>query len=84
MGAGTTLTNHIKEFAILTIVVVVMSIVLIKFKDVDGVSSSLNTTIDSAVSAIDEPITWIAIVIIIVVVAFLLKYLKGGKGGSGL
>ena len=111
MGAGTKLTMHIKEFAILTIVIVVMSIVLLKLKT-ENISNSIcsgafpnynatsdlcyNSTgattaisqtgsnINSAVAAIDEPVTWIAIIIIIVVVAFLLKYLKGGKKSSGL
>ena len=62
---------------------VVFSIVLVKLKDIEGVSATLNNTIDSAVAAIDEPVTWITIIVIIIVVAWLLKYLKGKKG-SGL
>jgi hypothetical protein len=43
--------------------------------------TSLVTTIGTIKGAIDEPITWIAIIIIIIVVGWLMSYLKGKKGG---
>jgi len=82
MSVSDGLTKEIKGLAVLVIIIVVFSIVLIKFKDVTGVTSDLNTSIDNAVSYIDEPITWISIIIIIIVVAWLMVYLKG-KGGKG-
>ena len=79
MGVSDTLTKELKGIAILVIIIVVFSIVLTKFKDVDGVTTSLNTSIDSSVGYLDDPITWISIIIIIIVVAWLMKYLKGTK-----
>ena len=76
MGVSDQLTNEIKGIAMVVIIVIVFSIVLIKFKDVDGVTSNLNISIDTSVAALDEPITWIAIIIIIIVVAWLMKYMK--------
>jgi len=81
MTVGSKLTANIKDIAMLVIVIVVFSIVLIKFKDIDGVTASLNTSIDTSVSALDEPVTWISIVVIIIVVGWLMGYLKGKKNG---
>ena len=79
MGVSDTLTSELKGISILVIVIVIFSIVLLKFKDMDGVTADLNTSIDNAVSYLDDPITWISIIVIIVVVAWLMKYLKGTK-----
>jgi len=59
--------------------IVVLSIILLKFKAVDGVTANLNTTIDTAVSAIDEPVAWISIVIIALVGYAILKMFKKQK-----
>jgi len=81
MGVSGKLTSEIKGIAVLTIIIVVFSIVLNKFKDVSGNTTATNTTVDSAVTALQEPVTWIAIIVIIIVVAWLMSYLKGKKGG---
>jgi len=106
MGVSGKLTSEIKGIAVLTIIIVVMSIVLVKFKDVSGAvcptayptynastdnclnstfaSTSLNNvgnSINSSVTALQEPVTWIAIIVIIIVVAWLMSYLKGKKSG---
>lgn len=67
MGMGKSISNEINEWTGVGILVVIASIVLIKFKDVSGVTAALNTTIDSFVSAFSEPKNWIAIVIIAVI-----------------
>jgi len=82
MGVSDTLGREVKSIAMLVIIIVLFSIVLVKFKGVDGVTSGLNATIDTAVAALDEPVSWIVIIVIILVVAWLVKYLKGK--GSGM
>lgn len=79
MGVSDKLTSEIKGIAILVIIIVVFSIVLNKFKDVDGNSTATNASITSAVGYLDDPITWISIIIIIIVIAWLMKYLKSTK-----
>jgi len=81
MGVSDSLTKEVKGIAILVIIIVVFSIVLLKFKDIDGVTSNLNTSIDTAVGALDEPVSWIVIIVIILVVAWLMKYLNSKKSG---
>ena len=84
MSVSNNLVKEIKGISILVIIIVVFSIVLNKFKDVDGVTASMNTSIDSAVGYLDDPITYIGIIVIIVVVAWLLMYLSGKKKSGGL
>lgn len=79
--ASKMLSKEVKGLAIVVILVVVFSIVLVKFKDIDGTTTEINSSIDEGVTALQEPIAWIAIIIIIVVVAWLLSYLGGKKGG---
>ena len=64
MGMGRNLRQEITEWGILAMVVVIVSVVLLKFKDVSGVTSTLNTTIDTIVTALSEPKNWVSIVII--------------------
>ena len=64
MGFGAKIGNEVKEWGTLAIVVVIVSIVLIKFKSVSGVTTALNTTIDTFVTAFSEPKNWVSIVII--------------------
>jgi len=61
---GRNLRQEITEWGILAMVVVIVSVVLLKFKDVSGVTSTLNTTIDTIVTALSEPKNWVSIVII--------------------
>ena len=108
MGVSKKLSDEIKGIAMLVIVIVVFSIVLLKFKtsnisnsicsgsfpnynatsdlcynSTGGTSaiSTIGSNINSSVGYLDEPITWISILIIIIVVAWLMKYLKGKNSG---
>jgi len=107
MGVSGKLTNEVKGVAVLTIIIVVMSIVLGKFKTVTGAvcangytyngsadncylttnasqTAAINNvgdSVNSSITALQEPVTWIAIIIIIIVVAWLMSYLKGKKSG---
>ena len=64
MGMGKTLRKELTEWGILTMVIVIISVVLLKFKGVSGVTTDLNTTIDTIVSALSEPKNWIVIVVV--------------------
>lgn len=74
MGMGKTIGNEINEWVGTGIIVVVASIILIKFKDVSGVTAALNTTIDAFTSAFSEPANWVAIVIIAIIGFGILKF----------
>ena len=64
MGIGNSLTTTIREWGVLVMFVVIISVVLLKFKGVSGVTADLNTTIDTFVTAFSEPKNWVTIVII--------------------
>ncbi len=74
MGIGDKLKNEVMAWGTLAIVIVIVSIVLLKFKNVSGVTTSLNSTIDTFVSAFSEPKNWVAIVII-AIIGFAILYL---------
>jgi len=64
MGIGGTIKNEVRDWAGLGVIIVIVSIILLKFKDVSGVTASLNTTIDTFVTAFSEPKNWAIIVVI--------------------
>lgn len=79
MGIGNSLQTTVKEWGVLAMFVVIISVVLYKFRDVDGVTSDLNTTINTIVTAFSEPRNWIGIVIIAAIGIALLGYFKSKK-----
>ena len=82
MGIGQTLSKEVMAWGTLGIVVVIMAVVLLKFKAVSGVTAALNTTIDTFVTGISEPQNWVIIVIIAIVGFSILKLFQKGKGGN--
>ena len=64
MGMGKDLRMEVTEWGILTMVVVIISVVLLKFKDVSSVTTALNSTIDTIVTGLSEPKNWLIIVIV--------------------
>jgi len=79
MGVFTTVKTEIVAIGSMVMIIVILSIVLLKFKDVSGVTTGLNTTIDNTVNYIDEPITWISIVIVAIVGIVLVKWFTKSK-----
>jgi len=80
MGVATTLKNEVLDLGILVMLVVVLSVVILKFKNVSGVTSGLNTTIDTFVTAFSEPKNWVIIIIIGLIAIGLIKlFMKIGK-----
>lgn len=80
MGIGDKLTNEVMAWGTLAIVIVIVSVVLLKFKSVSGVTSGLNETIDSFVAALSEPKNWVAIVIIAIIGFAVLAIFMKKKG----
>ena len=82
MALGDTLGKELMAWIGLAITIVIGSVVLLKFKNVSGVTSALNTTIDTFITALSEPKNWVAIVIIAVIGFAVLKiFSKTGKKG---
>ena len=79
MGISQGLSKEVKGWGALGIVVVLVSIILTKFKDVTGSTTTTNATVDLFVTGLQEPGNWVAIVIISLVGFALFKYF-GSKG----
>ena len=77
MGLASNLGNEINDWVKLAFIVVISSIVLVKFKGVSGITAALNATIDAFVAAFSEPANWVAIVIIAIVGYGIMKYFTG-------
>jgi len=76
MGTGKKLVGELNDWVTLAIVIVIGSVVLLKFKDVDGVTSGLNSTIDSFVTALSEPKNWITIFVVALIGGAILMFFR--------
>ena len=82
MGVADKISSEIVGWGVVGITVVLVSIILLNFKTVSVVTASLNSTVDTFVSAFSEPKNWVAIVIIAIIGISLLSFFtKKGKGG---
>ncbi len=79
MGMGKMLSNELTQWGILAIVLVLVMIILGKFKDVSGNTTTSNTTIDDFITGLSEPKNWVAIVVIALVGFGIIKFMKGKK-----
>ena len=69
--------GEIIGWAALAMVVVIVSIILVKFKTVTGMTAALNSSIDTYVTAFLEPKNWVSIVIIAIIGISLVVYFVG-------
>ena len=76
MALGSTISNEVMAWGTTGIIVIIVSVILLKFKGVSGVTAGLNATIDSFVSAFSEPKNWVSIAIIAIIGFGLLYYFK--------
>ena len=79
MGIANKVSKEVYGWGSLAIIIVIMSVVLLKFKDISGVTAALNTTIDTFVTAISEPQNWVVIVIIALIGFGVLAYFRKNK-----
>jgi hypothetical protein len=70
-------TNEVMNWGVLAMVIVVIAIVLSKFKGITGITSAVNSSIDTFITAILEPKNWVSIVIIVVIAAGIIMLFKG-------
>ena len=77
MTIGNSLTKEVKAWGTLVMFIVILSVIILKFKDISGVTANLNTTIDTFVTAFSEPKNWILIVIIAIIGIALMKKFAG-------
>ena len=80
MAMGKYLTNELTAWGILGITLVVVMIVLNKFKSITGSTTTSNTTVDDFVTGLAEPKNWVTIVVIAVVGFGVIKFI--GKKSS--
>lgn len=81
-GVANTVLEEFKSWIALAIFIVVGSVVLLNFKDVNGVTAGLNTTIDAFVTGLSEPQNWIVIVVIAIIGVAVLGMFVKKLGGS--
>jgi len=74
-----TLSKEIKAWGVLGIVIVLVSIILGKFKDVTGNTAVTNQTVDLFITGLQEPGNWLAIVVIALVGFSLFKFFSNKK-----
>ena len=79
MAMGAKLSSELTQWGILAITLVLTMIILGKFKDVSGNTATTNTTINSFITGLSEPASWVAIVVIAVIGFGIIKYVKGKK-----
>jgi len=77
MGVGGMLQKELTAWGILAITLVLVMIILGKFKDVSGSTSTSNTTVDDFITGLSEPKNWVAIFVIAVVGFAIVKYVRG-------
>ena len=73
------LEPEIRGWVGIGILIVIGSVILLKFKAVSGVTTALNTTIDAVVSGLSEPSSWVAIAVIALVGFAMFSYAKSKK-----
>jgi len=79
MAVAGRLTKEVKSWGQLGIIIVVVSIILVKFKDITGATSETNDTVDALVTGLQEPSNWLVIVITAVIGFALFKYFSKNR-----
>jgi len=81
MAAASNLSREVQAWGSLAIVVVLTSVILGKFKDISGATTTTNATVDLFITGLQEPANWVVIVIVAAVGMYLFK--KFGGTGAG-
>jgi len=76
MGIGGMLTNELTQWGILAITLVLVMIILNQFKDVNGSTTTTNSTIDDFITGLSEPKNWVAIFVIALIGFGIIKFVK--------
>lgn len=85
MGVFKQLGDNVLEVGVLVIIIIMISILLNNTKSTPGMTSALNTSVDTAVTGIGTPISYIQIIVLVIVfgaiIYFLVHKVRGMKGG---
>ena len=79
MSMSQTLTNELTQWGILAITLVLVMIILGKFQNISGSTTTSNATITAFITGLSEPKNWVAIVVIALVGFGIIKYVKSKK-----
>jgi hypothetical protein len=79
MNIAKSLGPQVQSWGSLAIVIVIVSIILLKFQAVSGMTTALNATINTFVAALAEPANWVSIAIIALIGFAILKYFSGKR-----
>jgi ABC-type transport system involved in multi-copper enzyme maturation permease subunit len=79
MGLASKVSDDIQTWGVMAIVIVMILIILAKFKNVNGGTATTNTTIDAFITGLAEPKNWVSIVIIAVIGFGVIAYMKQKK-----
>jgi len=75
MGIFRQLSDNVVEIGVMAVSIVLISILLNNLKTTTGVTATLNTSIDTAVTGVGIPITYISIIILVIVFSAILVML---------
>ena len=75
MGIFRELGDNVTEVGVMAVTIVLVSILLNNLKSTTGVTAALNTSIDTAVTGIGTPITYVGIIILVIVFSAILVML---------
>jgi len=75
MGIFKELGTNVTEIGVMAVTIVLISILLNNLKDTTGITAALNSSIDTAVTGVGTPITYITIIILVVVFSAILVML---------
>jgi len=75
MGIFKELGENVTEIGVMAVTIVLISILLGNLKNTTGVTSALNSSIDTAIAGVGTPITYITIIVLVIVFSAILVML---------
>jgi len=72
MGIFKELGSNVTEIGVMAVTIVLISILLNNLKDTSGITAALNSSIDTAVTGVGTPITYINIILLVIVFSAIL------------
>jgi len=76
MAIGKMLNTELTQWGILAITLVLVMIILGKFKNISGSTTTTNTTIDDFIIGLSEPKNWVSIFVIAVIGFGVIEYVR--------
>ena len=80
MGLGDTINKTVVTWGVMGVSIVLLMIILNKFKDVSGNTTDTNATVELFKTGIKEPANWVVIVVIAIIGFGIVKFMQKRKG----